>query len=116
MAVDSPDERHKERADERRESDLTSLAWAIDTYWEQQGRLPDRLDDLMQPGLLPKMRVDPVTNTLYEYAAERERYRLCAVFAMKTKSNVPAGTWDHPAGRHCFELAPKRRGMAYPGR
>lgn len=116
MAVDSPEERRRERADERREADLTSLAWAIDTYWEQQGRLPDELGDLMQPGLLPRMRVDPMTNALYEYSGRGERYRLCAVFALESDRAVPEGTWDHPAGRHCFDLAPKKRGMAYPGR
>lgn len=57
-------------------------------------------------------KTDPVTNKPYEYRRLSPiTYELCAEFATNSRQNPPAEKaskiWQHPQGRHCFELNAK---------
>jgi hypothetical protein len=117
-AVGSPMHQRALRMDSRRVSDLSRISLQMTWYWSQHKSLPS---DLAALGTAHGVISDPVSGTPYEYAAAGpETYRLCASFEAASEpegrsfgSYVPSGTglrWNHPAGKHCFELDAKSGG------
>lgn len=114
--IGPPSAQRQLRLDERRVGDLQRIARAIELHAEREGRLPRDLATLAaQPGQrLPV--TDPATAAPYDYEVlDRQRYRLCAQFAIDT-GRGPEGSgawapdeWRHGAGRHCFERRLDRR-------
>jgi hypothetical protein len=72
---------------------------------EKPVELPKALEDSTR-------RLDPITRVPYEYnRLSATRYQLCASFDTDTKTEpLPPSfenlheDWEHPQGRHCFEL------------
>lgn len=87
--------------DERRLSDLRQLERQVENYLEQNGRLPDELDELREGNNWRQIPTDPASGASYEYVRHGERhYKLCATFAGEQRSS---DEWAHGAGRQCFE-------------
>ena len=92
-------------SDRQRLEDLSAIANTL--YWQRQDQnedyvLPDNLDTNDQ-------RQDPITQEPYAYSRlDDSRYQLCAIFATDSSThklvNTPNQNWQHPQGRHCFEL------------
>lgn len=124
FAAGSPSTERMRTFDERRSSDLSSLASCISGYSNEYGRLPQSLEDLSkssQYSYCPST-VDPDTGLAYEYrivtasqtvGKNREgEYELCATFSMASDATMRTrsgymygsnnGVWDeHTAGRFC---------------
>ncbi len=104
MVAGSPAEQRRQVLDERRISDLQSLARALQRRHAQSTDLPVRLEDLVDGQNLSVLPVDPVTDDPYEFeVVSNLRYRLCATFSGDSRSQRQA-FWAHGPGRHCFEL------------
>ena len=63
----------------------------------------------LPPDLVVNLK-DPVTKTTYEYRpTSPTTFELCATFATASAadhfdSRLRPTRWDHPQGRHCYEL------------
>lgn len=114
LAVGSPGRARATRLDDRREGELARIADAIDRYYGQEAALPSSLSALASyRGVHGVSIQDPVSGRPYEYEPGAQRtYRLCAEFDTverggEGRSAAPVGDsrfWDHPAGRHCFDV------------
>jgi hypothetical protein len=113
--VGSPGSQRLIQFDERRVSDLQSITFAIDSYWEQNGALPQQLEDLRGTRTFVRSIVDPKSIEPYEYVILTDTsYQVCAVFETDSKNQqdpriavkpVPfsESIWNHGVGRACFE-------------
>lgn len=109
--IRSPGEERERRVDDRRVSELRSIAAAVDLYWTREGRLPASLDELRAAQLGGLHYEDPETLRPYGYRILGEKgYELCAEFARNPAQDRrrPQGDfWAHGAGRQCFRLEAK---------
>ena len=108
----SPGSQRETRLDERRVTDLSSIAANIDLYWESNEGLPDGLEDMAGPDYYISSVNDPETGVRYEYRIlEEPSYELCAIFSTDTigadrgSRAFSERNWEHQRGRHCFELS-----------
>lgn len=109
----SPVHQRALQLDARRVSGLSLVSMQISAYWSQHKSLPTDLSSLK---LARPMTSDPVSGAAFEYATTgKETYQLCANFDAASESEgrtfgTYAIRWDHPAGRHCFDLGTKFSG------
>jgi len=104
--------------DQQRVDDLASIQMQIVNYWQRKEGLPDSLSQLKDPISSYIVPNDPQTGKPYEYIvknAENLVFELCADFSMSGSSQYDkarpmtfstAGSldsWQHGAGRTCFE-------------
>lgn len=92
-------------SDRQRLEDLNAIANTL--YWRSQDQTDYVLPDTLAPD---DLREDPLTQELYQYSKIDEvRYSLCANFATDSSTHKLANEdnqdWQHPEGRHCFELS-----------
>ncbi len=128
----SPATQRALRLDSRRVSDLQSIQWQVINYYQQKEAMPQKLEDLKDPLSYSSIPVDPEfeKGKVYEYnLKEGLTFELCADFSapmpqgwvedggvkvipmfadkMATSIAYPGGmsddSWDHEAGRTCFE-------------
>ncbi len=113
----SPFRQRAYRMDEQRVQDLQTIQWQVVSFWQNKERLPASLDQLKDPisGFVPPQ--DPQTNAGYGYRVTGPlAFSLCADFAAsgswKGNSAIPQpveaipyrmDSWQHEAGRVCFE-------------
>lgn len=129
--IGSPKTQRQLQFDQRRIDDLSTIQSQILSFYQQKKRLPERLDELVDPlqsyVSLPK---DPefMRGATYEYRKENDTaFKLCATFSLPipkefqalytsgyeiakmdiaTSSPSMGGfvgeTWDHQAGYTCF--------------
>ncbi len=100
--------------DDRRVSDLQSITYAIDAYWQRNNALPESLEDLRGPSYYVNSIQDLKTGMPYEYRIISENaYELCAVFETESSAKedlraIPKPfseqIWNHGIGRTCFTL------------
>ncbi len=113
--VGSPAQRRLIQFDERRASDLQSISFAIDAYWQRNKQLPSSFQDLGDQRYYYIQSVqDPKTGAPYEYRILGDvAYELCAVFEtdsteLEHRERFPKPfsekAWDHEIGRTCFEI------------
>jgi len=103
--VGSPAAQRVRRLDERRVSDLQTIAYAVDAYWMQNQTLPRSVDELTPATRVTIQARDPVQSVPYVYrAGDGNRYELCATFEGDTTAETPPAFWRHPTGQHCFQL------------
>jgi hypothetical protein len=107
--IGSPGDVRMRRLDAQRVSDLQTIASALTNYRRTHDRLPDRLDELVRPGVFPVVPLrDAASGRAYEYTArDASSYELCAVFDTATNERLGTGGnlspfWNHGRGRHCF--------------
>jgi hypothetical protein len=123
----SPGAERARRLDEQRLNDLRSLSYTIDAFWHQYDRLPESLDEIDRLHQPKDFNKDPRTGEAYEYLPiDEQRYELCAAFDQPSDDEYPTygryaepvpirvpepdysqpkmRSWEHPAGRHCFQL------------
>lgn len=106
----SPMHQRALQLDSRRVSDLTVISMQVSAYWSLHKSLPP---DLASLKLAQPMTSDPVSGAAFEYATTgKETYRLCANFDAASESDGRSYgainvRWNHPAGRHCFDLGTK---------
>lgn len=120
----SPNQIRLYRFDDQKVSDLQNIQWQIVNYWQQKEKLPAALSELQDPISGFVVPQDSQTGSAYEYKTTGKlSFELCASFNAKTQPNsqytsraimapVPASvegkdlttdTWQHDAGRTCFE-------------
>ncbi len=110
----SPFKQRQVRFDSQRVSDLQTIQSQTVYYWQQKGKLPQSLGDLVDSisGFTPP--ADPDTNQSYEYKTTGNlSFELCADFSLPSDESktyaqryaIPAGSkdnWEHSAGHVCF--------------
>jgi hypothetical protein len=110
----TPGQQRALQFDQRRISDLQQISYAVNAYWQNNGKLPVGFDDLKnQPYYYIQSVTDPKTKVLYEYRAAGDKlYELCAEFETDSSQNmarfkteIPYSeqSWDHAIRRACFE-------------
>ena len=116
--VGSPGSQRTLKLDERRVSDLTNIARAVDIYWNDSDKLPENLDALQDLRVYIRSAQNPETGEPYEYRVLSEKgYELCAIFTTDSASQnqefPPAFServWEHSTGRVCFGLEAQSTG------
>lgn len=116
ILMGSPAEQRSLQFDQRRESDLQQISFAIDVYWGRNEVLPEVLEDLQDSRYFIRSIEDPVTGEKYEYTTLSEvTYELCAVFendSSETRAEFQKPfseqIWEHGPGRTCFELEARK--------
>jgi hypothetical protein len=109
----TPGQQRAFQFDQRRVSDLQQISYAVDSYWQNNEKLPASFDDLKnQQYSYIQSVTDPKTQVMYEYRIIGDKsYELCAIFetdssqtAARLKAQIPFSeqSWDHAAGRVCF--------------
>lgn len=114
----TPQSQRMFRYDSQKISDLQNIQWQIVNYWQQKGVLPITLAELRDPISGFMVPTDPQTQVSYEYEKTGSlSFNLCADFnksAQTANGSVdrmaypePMGklneSWQHEAGRQCFE-------------
>ena len=114
----TPSSQRMLRYDSQKVSDLQSIQWQVVNYWQQKGVLPATLAELQDPISGFMIPTDPQTRVPYEYEKTGIlSFNLCAEFnkqAQIVNGSVariaypePMGklneSWQHEAGRQCFE-------------
>jgi hypothetical protein len=112
----TPGTARQQQLDAQRVEDLHRIQNAVERYYETNGEVPAGIQDLdtMPVGLRSDELSDPESGEPYAYTRiVSVRYELCATFKKPSprprpgeRRPSPAGDvfWEHPAGRHCFEL------------
>ena len=114
VVTGTPGQQRALQFDQRRVSDIQQISYAIDSYWQNNEKLPASFADLKnQQYSYIQSVMDPKTQVAYEYRVLGDKsYELCATFetdssktAARFKTQVPFSeqSWDHTAGRVCFE-------------
>lgn len=129
VAVGSPAKQRAIRFDNQRVNDLSNIQWRIVTYWQNNEKLPASLENLRDDISGFAIPTDPADESVsYEYIPQTgTSFQLCANFALATQDLEGRGgygygsafptayrydmaypydsneTWDHEAGRHCFD-------------
>lgn len=114
--IGSPSESRNRIDDSTRESDLSSIQYNITNFWQQKSRLPQNLEELVDPLTLVSLPLDPDTKLAYEYKVLGEnKFELCATFETSStkfdnESTVRPSSpvyndngFTHKEGRNCFE-------------
>lgn len=116
--IGSPHQARIAQLDQQRVSDLQNIQYQVVNYWQRKGALPKSLADLTDSISGYVAPVDPETNQSYEYAlkdAASLAFELCATFGQSSNQTTPEAfpkypmgdvfsqSWDHGAGRVCFE-------------
>lgn len=120
--VGSPATARLMQFDQQKISDLQGIQYQIVNYWQTKEKLPESLADLTDNISGYTAPLDPQNKTPYEYNikdAENLSFELCATFnkqgkdinkyyeSMPVSEPVKGGqysySWDHEAGRVCFE-------------
>ena len=117
----TPGQQRMSQFDQSRVSDLQQISYVIDSYWQNNGKLPENLEELRDSRLYFVSSItDPETQEPYEYLRiakelipEEQKYQLCAVFSYSfddTYSPYQKGYpvlpnfWNYELGRTCFDL------------
>ena len=111
----SPASQQKVVRDEQRVSDLQSIYYGIQSYYQTKQALPASLEELYK-GYQPTIPSDVQSRQPYEYiVGTGGAYQLCATFELASTdlrdTTMPQPiyspdqvNWTHPAGRYCFAL------------
>jgi hypothetical protein len=114
ILVGTPESGRLERLDTDRVEHLQGIMRAIDRFGDEDGRLPDTLEELANDPRAAVDILDPESLESYEYRVlDESTYELCAVFDRESQVSrraAPADFWYHGVGRHCFELAVRPSG------
>lgn len=112
MTIGSPRAERARQLDAQRLNELQSITYAVDSYYNMQGTLPESLNILAQQrNVYVQSITDPATQAQYEYrATDADSYELCASFdgdsAVEPEYHgAPLQKfWMHSAGRKCYAL------------
>lgn len=128
--IGSPMDARLYKYDEQKVSDLQNIQWQVVNFYQQKGRLPASLQELVDPisGLV--IPVDPQSGEQYSYKAADLSFELCASFNMDARPNaqyqmyarpmsepelgvdgdLAQSPWNHGPGEMCFdrEIDPER--------
>lgn len=105
----SPQNQRLVRFDDQKSSDLQNIQSRLVYYWQQKGSLPTNLEVLNDPISGYTSPQDSQTGEAYEYNLTGSKaFQLCAVFNRASVAQLgdssPFGdTWQHDAGRVCFD-------------
>lgn len=104
LTVGTPGMARSKELDRARIRDLREISRAIQRFFDDEGRLPNSLQDL---DLDPDTLVDPISKKSYEYVVKDSRnYQLAAEFAVadEDRGGFYERNWSHRSGLHYFNL------------
>ncbi|MEI7480188.1 MAG: prepilin-type N-terminal cleavage/methylation domain-containing protein [bacterium] len=67
IVIVSLDKVRSQSRDKKRVGDIKSLQLALENYYNRNSHYPNTLNDLVAPGILPALPVDPSTNSTSSY-------------------------------------------------
>jgi len=95
IVIVSLDKVRSQSRDKKRMGDIKSLQLALENYYNRNGRYPNSLNDLVTPGVLAALPVDPSTNSTTTYKYSR--------MDKATKNSL--GNWIWPGSCLYYHLA-----------
>lgn len=113
IVAGSPSQERARRADDQRIQDLQQISYAVDTFWTQNARLPETLEELRNARDVYISSIqDPESGMPYEFRQlTSDQYELCATFGTASEDTTsgkplePGNTfWQHGAGYGCFTV------------
>src|SRR4030095_1899714 len=115
VVLGPPSQQRKRKLDQRRIQDLMNIERTVNVYWQRHKALPSDLATLSrEPGFSPPTS-DPERGSAYEFKVTGiDSFRLCAEFSFDSKEDPQpryysvTGSWEHGAGRQCFEVSIER--------
>lgn len=100
--------------DSQKVSDLSNIKSAVESYYSVNNSLPENLTQMKDGGNYYYFTdIDSQSGKAYEYKKlSALQYEICAEFNKETEKNTSSVnsyeymgySWEHPAGRHCFEI------------
>lgn len=128
--IGSPMDARLYKFDEQKVSDLQNIQWQVVSYYQQKGRVPTSLQDLLDPISGWTIPVDPQTGEQYTYKSDKLAFQLCATFNKDARptsqyqmvsrpmsepepgvdGDLAMSPWNHGPGTMCFdrEIDPER--------
>lgn len=104
----TPGSERARRMDEQRVSDLQSIQYQIQYYWQAKQKLPADISELKNEVGGFVLPADPESKSSYGYEATGEKsFKLCADFKTSNLADAQAADylklWQHDAGSACFD-------------
>ena len=122
LIIGSPMDARLYKFDEQKVSDLQNIQWQVVNFYQQKGKVPTSLQELVDPISGWIVPVDPQTGEEYSYKADGTAFQLCASFNKDSRPDVlgvsrpiPAvkepgidgdlamSPWNHGPGVMCFD-------------
>lgn len=110
----SPYTQRMYKYDSQKVSDLSNIKSAVESYYSVNNSLPENLTQMKDGGNYYYFTdIDSQSGKAYEYKKlSALQYEICAEFNKETEKNTSSVnsyeymgySWEHPAGRHCFEI------------
>lgn len=95
VTVGSPTKQRNLRFDNQRVSDLQNIQWQIVNYWQQKGKLPNTLAEVIDPISGNTIPTDPEKKTPYGYTKKSDRsFEICGTFTLAAENNQGKGSYD----------------------
>lgn len=124
LIIGSPMDARLYKLDEQKVSDLQNIQWQVVNFYQQKGRVPTSLQELVDPISGWTIPVDPETGEQYSYKADGMAFQVCATFNKDSRADVSGVTrpvpvvkepgidgdlamspWNHGPGVMCFDRA-----------
>lgn len=124
LIIGSPMDARLYKFDEQKVSDLQNIQWQVVNFYQQKGRVPTSLQELVDPISGWTIPVDPETGEQYSYKADGMAFQVCATFNKDSRADVSGVTrpvpvvkepgidgdlamspWNHGPGVMCFDRA-----------
>ena len=103
-----------QKFDTKRATDISSMSYEIQNYYEKNKALPNSLDDVKQSASYSSFEItDPETKKPYEYEkGVGSVYKICANFSTSTLEDSDKNPntmyldkkFLHPKGRYCYSM------------
>ncbi len=103
-----------QKFDTKRTTDISSISYEVQNYYEKNKALPNSIDEIKQSSTYSSFETtDPETKKPYEYEkGVGSIYKLCANFSTSTLDDVGKNPntmyldkkYLHPKGRYCYSL------------
>lgn len=110
----SPKTQRNLQLDQRRVEDLQNIQSQVISFWQERGRLPSSLEEVISPirdyQVLPK---DPEFTRGLSYQYEKKddkKFKLCATFSLDSNNNY----YTNNGGREIYQVS-KGYDISYPG-
>lgn len=110
----SPFEQRSRKLDQKRVADITDLSRAVEDYYRENNKLPEKLREASKNLYRQNRQTDvkdPETNQEYEYSTTGfTTYKICAEFATASDQEIDRldyyydKKFEHPKGHYCFDL------------
>lgn len=122
LIIGSPMDARLYKFDDQKVSDLQNIQWQVVNFYQQKGKVPASLQELVDPISGWTLPADPQTGEQYSYKADGTSFQLCANFNKESRlgalgvsrpmqsikepgvdGDLAFSPWNHGSGVMCFD-------------